>query len=178
MAAKKNIINTPWKDRSAPEKLIIFALLGGGIYGIYRIGQNISDKAKYKAQVRQYERQMRLYQMQLEYALENNLTPPAPPLLSPPPVPDPGSRKVKTYVDKVYQKLHGVNVFDYPTVINKIIDFTDQEVKDADALFYKRYPNEGSLFQFISNEYAPAWLITGNPYDPALNKLTSLGLDN
>lgn len=86
-------------------------------------------------------------------------------------------------VDAIYDKLSGVNLFSYPSIVNKLAHLPKEHVKKASHYWHNKYkPGTGlTLAQFIGQESDsggvndPSWLYTEGDYLPALGALKKAG---
>ena len=76
---------------------------------------------------------------------------------------------IRKQMDKIYNKLNGYNVYNFPSEVNVILGYDNCEIKYANDYFVKTYGP--TLYTLISGE----WDLDGD-YSAAENKLKSEGL--
>ena len=89
-----------------------------------------------------------------------------------PPVGQNTTRDVRPIIDKIYEKLDGVNyLYVYPEWVNKIANFSEAELKAANDYWDSEYAGTTgeTLYGFINAEW------DGGEYEPALSKLERHG---
>lgn len=167
MSAKK------WKSRGPIEKGLI---IGGSIIGLiltYKTYIAIDERIQVAKRTKAYKKALKKWE-------EDILNGTIPPNTPPPNAPAVLTTKLKNFVDDIYNKVAGVNLWYYPTTINKLTKYSGGELQTINDYWNENYYTGagGDLKTALENENA--YLITQwdpfyHEYQPAIDHLTTAG---
>ena len=167
MSAKK------WKSRGPIEKGLI---IGGSVIGLiltYKTYIAIDERIQVAKRTKAYKKALEKWQ--------NDVASGQIPANTPPPnVPAVLTKKIKNFIDDIYNKVAGANIWYYPDTINKLTKYSGNDLRAINDYWNEEYYTGagGDLKTALQNEYAylvTQWDPTYHEYTPAIDHLTTAG---